>query len=750
MIPLQCCAAGSADAPEHGRQRLLPPAAPSVCDCGTFALECCTPQQGLLPHSCTLVPHSDAKTLQPPHMGEAVEIDSCQWRLLPGGRLHVAQSIGPHRALALGDVLIAPDAEGYVHLAAGQRLRSIPRLGAQQHWAVQSASMLAWGLLLGVAAAILLAPQMSVSFPSTTGSISSASTSSSSTGSDGSLQEKGAVLDSPDSSTASAAAVHRELVPVDCRSAAALERCHTNVPLTGAERVAFYTSCLACYISPEPQHAEIIRLVEPLVARGEPFLALEPDGRRFYHFLVFAYCSTLLQGDALDHAVEVAAEARSRFPADPALVFNEGLLLLTQNNWPAARPRLRNAYIRELTSYPHDGYGWKDNCTAWEFFDWRASALYGNQARRDAISVLLEPPADAPPVFGTQPYPWGAERSLACRGKAKCNVYKLEFLEMEVITAALEDAWIEQPQGSRIYFLHESCYFHLLANAYVRAAPRPALPSEGPVVELDEVLFLHWNPFNYYHFTAEALPKLMALEKAGFFVAHPNLKLIVPPVNWIAELLTVVGFPPASIVIDTDASSFHAKVVHAVDFRYPGKSGISSVSRLSVAPSFLLKHTRTRLAPTLALNERTLLVYAPRLVRSAQRTAAREEDLRAVIQETVERSGKLQFHLHQFALGVYPSVEEQIHTFARARVVVGFHGGSMANLLWCAPGTVVVEFPLVPLQPTEFATMAAALDLEYWVVPEIGANQLSPYNVTDEGLSATRSTLEKILAALDH
>ena len=36
-------------------------------------------------------------------------------------------------------------------------------------------------------------------------------------------------------------------------------------------------------------------------------------------------------------------------------------------------------------------------------------------------------------------------------------------------------------------------------------------------------------------------------------------------------------------------------------------------------------------------------------------------------------------------------IDEQIQLFARADVVVGPHGGGLSNLVWCRPGTAVVE-----------------------------------------------------------
>ena len=56
---------------------------------------------------------------------------------------------------------------------------------------------------------------------------------------------------------------------------------------------------------------------------------------------------------------------------------------------------------------------------------------------------------------------------------------------------------------------------------------------------------------------------------------------------------------------------------------------------------------------------------------------------------------------------------------ARFQVVLGVHGGALTNVLWCRPGTTVVElgFPAVTL--AHYAHMAAALHLAYIHVPVV-------------------------------
>lgn len=121
--------------------------------------------------------------------------------------------------------------------------------------------------------------------------------------------------------------------------------------------------------------------------------------------------------------------------------------------------------------------------------------------------------------------------------------------------------------------------------------------------------------------------------------------------------------------------------------------------RLSVAPPSLLRLTRTNLAPALPVTERTDVVYYRRTSTSKtmQRLVVNEHILTKALGKTCKSLG-VPFKVLQYSLGHYPSVKEQISMFQRARLIVGPHGGGLANILWAASGTPVLEIPVLPLR----------------------------------------------------
>ena len=143
------------------------------------------------------------------------------------------------------------------------------------------------------------------------------------------------------------------------------------------------------------------------------------------------------------------------------------------------------------------------------------------------------------------------------------------------------------------------------------------------------------------------------------------------------------------------------------------------------------------------------MVFVPRADSLSQRSLRGAGQILAEIRRVVAQAGGgLQVLVHGDIRGVSPPpVTEQIALFRRARVVVGPHGGGLTNCLWQAAGSALVELPLAPLQRTEFAVMAAALGLHYWLVPEASATQLGHFDVTPAAATAVGQAVALALQA---
>lgn len=65
----------------------------------------------------------------------------------------------------------------------------------------------------------------------------------------------------------------------------------------------------------------------------------------------------------------------------------------------------------------------------------------------------------------------------------------------------------------------------------------------------------------------------------------------------------------------------------------------------------------------------------------------------------------------------HESVQETMHLFRQATVVVGMHGAGLSHSVFSPPGTTIVEFLFMPDPPLMFWHAAAAIGQRYVMVP---------------------------------
>ena len=90
------------------------------------------------------------------------------------------------------------------------------------------------------------------------------------------------------------------------------------------------------------------------------------------------------------------------------------------------------------------------------------------------------------------------------------------------------------------------------------------------------------------------------------------------------------------------------------------------------------------------------------------------------------------------------SIADTIELFARARIVVGVHGGALSNVLFCPKGALLVELTVDSPYTRHYEHAAVALGLEYVGIPlvrderGVGANDV---RIDDVGHDAVRDAV---------
>jgi hypothetical protein len=293
-------------------------------------------------------------------------------------------------------------------------------------------------------------------------------------------------------------------------------------------------------------------------------------------------------------------------------------------------------------------------------------------------------------------------------------------------------------------------YFHVPAK----------LPgSIAPTSRFQILLSLIWrSPPDYNHFVIETLPRLLycrnLIREHGTALRIPwYYDLSTPWVEQYLMLLELQDLPFITTAWDP-VEAFAAELI-LLPFCYPRDPRTVAYDDpvawyplcrdLQRLRALLL--TRMTANGGLDLARRPTIIYASRTdVANAKggtgvgsggggRGMVNEEEILSILRR---RYGK---DLVIF-VGRDWDVKSTIDLFARARLVIGPHGGAFVNTLFCAPGTALVEF-LPALQPTQhYYRTSVCLSQQYWPLPIRGRGH-------KDALEVPPSELLRILDAID-
>jgi hypothetical protein len=198
---------------------------------------------------------------------------------------------------------------------------------------------------------------------------------------------------------------------------------------------------------------------------------------------------------------------------------------------------------------------------------------------------------------------------------------------------------------------------------------------------------------NYYHFLIDVLPRLGVLEQA-VGAPEPDQWYVSVTLPFQGQLLDLLG-----LKADQRLDAASVPHVRAAELVVPGLPATTEKN-----PPWVVSWLRSRLLPGVDVSGPRTRIYVTRGT-SANNRAVRNE---AAVGSLLESYG---------FVGIDPgslSVEEQIRTFARAELIVAAHGAALANLVFCSPGTRVIElFPAGYLLPDYWRLASGVPGLEY-------------------------------------
>lgn len=229
----------------------------------------------------------------------------------------------------------------------------------------------------------------------------------------------------------------------------------------------------------------------------------------------------------------------------------------------------------------------------------------------------------------------------------------------------------------------------------------------------------------YYDFSYLIAAKLCRIENAfpdGIFkesvVSYPLFHT-----DYEQELLTYMGFDPKRIL---DSRQFNISfktclLGNSGHWFYPNEADVK------------------------ALRQRLLPLIQPRECNQERVYISRNGRRRIVNEEVLIRL--LQQYDFRIVEDKPRSLGEQLSIYNGASFVLGPHGASFSNLIWCQPGTHMVELFSSTYAPDFFLYLSQLMGLRYSAYRQIPAEK-SPRNPLDDDINVSISEFERGLNAL--
>lgn len=237
---------------------------------------------------------------------------------------------------------------------------------------------------------------------------------------------------------------------------------------------------------------------------------------------------------------------------------------------------------------------------------------------------------------------------------------------------------------------------------------------------IDEAVWMLERVYdNYSHWFTAHMPKLLLLREMGL-----SDKVLMPKErpSFIEDSLRLFGFDPSSFATFDPGRVMHVRKLTTLDtdrFR----------------PD-LLRRVHDACPRLSEGSARKRLVFISR-TGAARRRLVNEEELWPML----EHRGFERVRMESL------NFEEQVRLMQETAVLCAPHGAGLTNMLFCSPGTKIIEMADLSFPNPNFYAVASAMKHEYWLVPAEGVGDVRPL---EKDLKVPRSAVEAVLdQALD-
>lgn len=232
--------------------------------------------------------------------------------------------------------------------------------------------------------------------------------------------------------------------------------------------------------------------------------------------------------------------------------------------------------------------------------------------------------------------------------------------------------------------------------------------------------FLERVYHNHSHWLTAHVPKLLLLKERGQLE-----NVILPPKNKRTPVIN---------------STFEILGIDPKEFRSLDSSRPLDVKELTVIETDrfrpeLLRSVRSAFCPDTA-NIPQRKIYISR-AKAQRRKLLNEDDIWPLLQE----KGFEKVFMEEL------SFREQITLMQESKIVMAPHGAAITNVLFCQPGTHIVEIADLSFPNPNFYALASAMSHNYWILNAEGIGDVHPL---EKDLRIDPSVIKKTLQKIDN
>ncbi len=240
------------------------------------------------------------------------------------------------------------------------------------------------------------------------------------------------------------------------------------------------------------------------------------------------------------------------------------------------------------------------------------------------------------------------------------------------------------------------------------------------------------NGTGYYHWMFEVLPRLALLEKAGFKIQDIDYFLVNQYVSrFQIDTLNILGIQRQKIIESHWHPHIQAEQIIAPSLvGVPGQMGIPGQIP-AWACDFLRQHFINHKVDK---NKQSLRIYLNR-----SQTVYRRVENEVEIINFLSRFGFRNVATENL------SIREQVELLSSAEIVVAPHGAGLTNLVFCQPGTKVIELLSPQAVSTLFWNLGNHMGLDYYYLLGEGEESTKPILALRENISINLHSLDKLL-----